>query len=284
VQDGNYKYEDEKYDIWPWNLQLPEANEPEEQMERPPSVGNPMNANFEDGHSNEPIECTLKFSKTLKEREEQVDIKRMSTHQMEVTGSHAGFMLGVCHTNPNHTSRTIHTGNTDTGNAKGLCPFEAWTAQTQALYRAAKFPLGISAYVAVFRQAEVSTPVNFRFNMASSEEPEVGLREDAREWKLFCCPLTELELLQFDVEDKNDNFIVDIGQHLLDLRFQISIQVLAEVRDVRTLKKRNKRLQSNVTDWPRYFKRTNDKDTLRKMVEMLPPEKIQKALELISKI
>ena len=55
VQDGNYKYEDEKYDIWPWNLQLPEANEPEEQMERPPSVGNPMNANFEDGHSNEPI-------------------------------------------------------------------------------------------------------------------------------------------------------------------------------------------------------------------------------------
>ena len=68
VQDGNYKYEDEKYDIWPWNLQLPEANEPEEQMERPPSVGNPMNANFEDGHSNEPIECTLKFSKTLKER------------------------------------------------------------------------------------------------------------------------------------------------------------------------------------------------------------------------
>ena len=76
--------------------------------------------------------------------------------------------------------------------------------------------------------------INIKFPMASTDEYDngihIGLKERAREWKIFIIPLTETEL--------QNNSDLDINIELVKRRWQHNIQIVAVIRPPSRLKKK----------------------------------------------
>ena len=89
--------------------------------------------------------------------------------------------------------------------------------------------------------------LNIKFNMISSDEfsgsEHIGLKEAAREMKIFIVPLTESYLKKAE-----SNSELEIGIELVKRRWQENIQIISVVRENKKIK-RSKRLASPVTDW-----------------------------------
>ena len=106
--------------------------------------------------------------------------------------------------------------------------------------------------------------INIKFSMASTDKYangiHIGLKERAREWKIFIIPLTETEL--------QNNSDLDINIELVKRRWQHNIQIVAVIRPPSCLKK-EKISGSIVSDW----KTLKDSDRKRKqMVDISPDE------------
>ena len=71
--------------------------------------------------------------------------------------------------------------------------------------------------------------INIKFPMASTDEYDngihIGLKERAREWKIFIIPLTETEL-------QNNSENLDINIELVKRRWQQNIQIVSKQIDL----------------------------------------------------
>ena len=89
--------------------------------------------------------------------------------------------------------------------------------------------------------------LHIKCNMVSSDEfsgsEHIGLKEAAREMKIFIVPLTESYLKKAESASE-----LEIGIELVKRRWQENIQIISVVRENKKIK-RSKRLASPVTDW-----------------------------------
>ena len=89
---------------------------------------------------------------------------------------------------------------------------------------------------------------SFYFLTASSDEPLLGKKETAREWKLVMFPFDEKFYNQvMNAPDCEENMIPFSA---ILSRWQLPIQVLSETRDPKNLKKGKRSHTGHTDDWP----------------------------------
>ena len=115
-------------------------------------------------------------------------------------------------------------------------PFEICESANKVDYKILLMPEGHNPMVfgAVMR-TPADGLINIKFPMASTDEYDngihIGLKERAREWKIFIIPLTETEL-------QNNSENLDINIELVKRRWQHNIQIVAVIRPPSRLKKK----------------------------------------------
>ena len=158
-----------------------------------------------------------------------------------------GFAIGMGHTNPKY-----HTVSIDATKGKKSqkrpAPFEIFAKDVKVKYMTLQMPENHNSIVfgAVARVPE-DLILNIKFNMISSDEfsgsEHIGLKEAAREMKIFIVPLTESYLKKAESVSE-----LEIGIELVKHRWQENIQIISVIRETKRTKK-SKRLASPVMDW-----------------------------------
>ena len=196
------------------------------------------------------LDCQfIAFQHRIQQTDSQYEIELNKENQILISNGSKfpGFAIGMGHTNPKY-----HTVSIDATKGKKSqkrpAPFEIFAKDVKVKYMTLQMPENHNSIVfgAVARVPE-DLILNIKFNMISSDEfsgsEHIGLKEAAREMKIFIVPLTESYLKKAESVSE-----LEIGIELVKRRWQENIQIISVIRENKKIK-RSKRLASPVTDW-----------------------------------
>ena len=177
----------------------------------------------------------------------EIEVNRENQILINNGSKFPGFAIGMGHTNPKYHNVSIDATKAKKSQ-KRPTPFEIFAKDVKVKYMTLQMPENHNSIVfgAVTRVPQ-DLILNIKFNMISSDEfsgsEHIGLKEAAREMKIFIVPLTESYLKKAESVSE-----LEIGIELVKRRWQENIQIISVIRENKKIK-RSKRLASPVTDW-----------------------------------
>lgn len=199
------------------------------------------------------LDCQfMALQRRIQQTDSQYEIEVYKENQILISNGSKlpGFAIGMGHTNPKY-----HTVSIDATKAKKSqerpAPFEIFANDVKVKYMTLQMPENHNSIVfgAVTRVPQ-DLILNITFNMISSDEfsgsEHIGLKQAAREMKIFIVPLTESYLKKAEQAESVSE--LKIGIELVKHRWQENIQIVSVIRENKKTK-RSKRLASPVMDW-----------------------------------
>ena len=195
------------------------------------------------------LDCQFMALHKIQQTDSQYEIEVNKENQILISNGSKfpGFAIGMGHTNPKYHNVSIDATKAKKSQ-KRPAPFEIFAKDVKVKYMTLQMPENHNSIVfgAVVRVPQ-DLILNIKFNMISSDEfsgsEHIGLKEAAREMKIFIVPLTESILKKAESVSE-----LEIGIELVKRRWQENIQIISVVRENKKIK-RSKRLASPVTDW-----------------------------------
>ena len=195
------------------------------------------------------LDCQFMALHKIQQTDSQYEIEVNKENQILISNGSKfpGFAIGMGHTNPKYHNVSIDATKAKKSQ-KRPAPFEIFAKDVKVKYMTLQMPENHNSIVfgAVTRVPQ-DLILNIKFNMISSDEfsgsEHIGLKEAAREMKIFIVPLTETYLRKAESVSE-----LEIGIELVKRRWQENIQIISVIRENKKIK-RSKRLASPVTDW-----------------------------------